>query len=629
MALMQLELDPTPAAVGVGIYIVVQLLLRALAKPTAQAKLGGAIEKHPEEPESVHSTEEAVVDAVEPAEEPSSEPDVSSGPPRAVPVTAASGRLPIWLLRVMVVGLVFMRMAMLLCGVGGGGPTILYTEGPAQQQTLAANEAGLQPEVFGPANVVGCDKNTSAGRPEGAAQLQTQEDIAGEMQGNTEAFFTVKLTRQAMDYDQEDYIRSAYYGTVMVGTPPLEMTVVFDTGSGHLVLPSMYCHSETCKVHTRYRRSASLTGRDVNNNGNPVVPGKPRDSVTVAFGTGEITGVMVEDVLCVGGLSNPDGPAPTNVTPEQGQPAGCMTLRFIAATQLSEDPFKSFNFDGILGLGLDGLSQSSEFNFMEVIADSIRDSGSLSPKTFGVFLADNKIEDSEIALGGWAKAHLAEDLSWGPVHDPEMGHWIVPVRGIRVDDERLDFCDDGTCRAAVDTGTSLLSVPTATFRELYELLRHPTPLAGHCQGHGPLLHIELDYFTVSLGPKDYAQVRSTGKPAFNPMELEEGNVSKPTHRHDLKCFPMLMTLDLPEPLGPKLFILGEPVLRKYYTVYDAHRKRIGFGRAKHLLGPGREQLLAMAPDLERREAEKRGAVKRARRQHPTMFDVFRWRKALQ
>lgn len=42
-----------------------------------------------------------------------------------------------------------------------------------------------------------------------------------------------------------------------------------------------------------------------------------------------------------------------------------------------------------------------------------------------------------------------------------------------------------------------------------------------------------------------------------------------------------MVMDLPEPIGPKLFILGEPVLKKFYTVYDAEKKRIGFGRAKH------------------------------------------------
>merc|ERR1712066_737742 len=52
-------------------------------------------------------------------------------------------------------------------------------------------------------------------------------------------------------------------------------------------------------------------------------------------------------------------------------------------------------------------------------------------------------------------------------------------------------------------------------------------------------------------------------------------------RPHAKCHPTLMPMDVPEPLGPKLFILGEPVLRKYYTAYDWDKKRIGFGLANH------------------------------------------------
>merc|ERR550532_3474283 len=43
------------------------------------------------------------------------------------------------------------------------------------------------------------------------------------------------------------------------------------------------------------------------------------------------------------------------------------------------------------------------------------------------------------------------------------------------------------------------------------------------------------------------------------------------------CTPRLMPVNLPAPLGPKLFILGEPILSRYYTVFDWHAKQIGFG----------------------------------------------------
>jgi len=401
---------------------------------------------------------------------------------------------------------------------------------------------------------------------------------------------TVLLERQAASPGNAGE-RNAYWGTVNVGSPAQPFKVVFDTGSGHLIVPSMYCHSDACRAHRRYKRSASSTARDIDWNGVQVEPDQPRDQITVAFGTGDVTGVFVEDIVCLGGmdgenssqaLSAPESPGGL-IASGQPLPDGCMKLHMIAATAMSEEPFKNFEFDGILGLGLDGLSQTSQFNFLQVLGGSVHDQGSHIQSTFAVFLADNAREKSEITLGGWADEHLEEDLSWAPVEDPDMGHWMIKIKSIRIDDELLSFCEND-CKAAVDTGTSLLAVPQKAFPELYELLRHPTPLEGHCDGAGPLLHFEFEDFTVTLGPREYAQtspLKRKAKPRFTNAAKNASST-----RTDLFCRPMLMSLDMPEPLGPKLFIMGEPVLRKYYTVYDAHQKRVGFGRAKHS-GTGR------------------------------------------
>jgi len=421
---------------------------------------------------------------------------------------------------------------------------------------------------------------------------------------------TVKLTRQEMQQSSE-YVRSAYYGTLMVGTPPTPFSVVFDTGSGHLVLPSTYCHSDTCRRHARYSRKKSSTGKDCNYDGEVVGPGQPRDQLSVTFGTGEVTGVIVQDVICFGNATAPVVPG-----------GDCMDLRIVAATSLSEDPFATFQFDGILGLGLEGLSQSSEFNFMNVVAKGLKSTVGHMAGTFGVFLADHKDEESHLDLGGWQQTNLVEQLSWTPVRNPELGHWIVPVRRLRIDDEVIDYCDDGTCTAAVDTGTSLLAVPSSVFSEVYEGLRHYPPLAGHCAGPGPLLHLELDHFTLTLGPKDYSRL-DDAKSRPVPRMYSDGTTSgfqAQDVRKDKRCVPTLMTLDLPRPLGPKLFVLGEPMLRKYYTVFDAHSKSVGFGRAHHKRSPSREELLISVPEVDDAFAR--------RNRRPTMFDIFRWRKAL-
>jgi len=87
-----------------------------------------------------------------------------------------------------------------------------------------------------------------------------------------------------------------------------------------------------------------------------------------------------------------------------------------------------------------------------------------------------------------------------------------------------------------------------------------------------------------------------------------------------------MTLD-EENLGGKLFLLGEPILRKYYTVYDGLKKRVGFGRASHVVAPTRDELLLQAPELDAvyRKSQKQRLPQQRRRANPTMFDIFHWR----
>jgi len=426
------------------------------------------------------------------------------------------------------------------------------------------------------------------------------------------ALYSVRLERQRMPiYSVGDvvYYRSAYYGTLMVGSPAVPFKVVFDTGSGHLILPSTYCHTETCRAHRRYRRSASTTGQDIDYDGTPVEAGQPRDQITVSFGTGEVTGVFVEDIVCMNG----EGATESNDSVAGSLQDGCVNMRLIAATDMSEDPFKSFQFDGVLGLGLDGLSQTREFNFLEVVAESVGQWGGGSmPHTFGVFLAEGTSEESEIVFGGWSPTHHEEDLSWNSVLEPEMGHWMLPIKSMRVGDETIAFCNDG-CKAVVDTGTSLFAVPTVAFPELYELMKHPTPLAGHCRGYGPQLHIELEHFTVTLEPRDYARLERASSLSTYPQFLPNSNETRtgPPSRSDLFCKPMLMALDLPEPLGPKLFILGEPVLRKYYTVYDGLSKTVGIARARHQKGARPAEFLRSSGDTDAPSS---------------MFDAFRRRK---
>jgi len=465
---------------------------------------------------------------------------------------------------------------------------------------------------------------------------------------------SVPLKRQQVPLHSQGGVvqhKSAYYGQISVGAPQSQFfEVVFDTGSGHLVLPSTMCRSQTCLDHRRYKRKSSLLAEDIDVDGALVQPGQMRDQITVSFGTGEVTGVFVRDRVCLGlpKSSEPDADAPSaelgssllqvgklparpNATrvsegqlvaedstisaadsaalaaaargqiPKAG-PAldslraaakvayqrqtgdGCVDLRMVATTEMSQDPFSSFEFDGVMGLGLSGLSQTSEFNFLETAAGD----GSWSPmvgfeRTFAVFLAISDEEHSEITFGGWEPSHLheGEELGWSHVRDPELGYWQLQVFGITANGVKTDFCDDGTCRAVVDTGTSLLGVPSTLGRDLAKSLRHNATSEGLCDGPGPVLELDLGNFTIKLDPADYARPEMASEELKAAATVAGASTASDEVATNGACVPMLMHIDLPQPLGPKTMILGEPVLQRYYTAFDAGAKRIGFASARH------------------------------------------------
>merc|ERR1719159_45113 len=69
--------------------------------------------------------------------------------------------------------------------------------------------------------------------------------------------------------------KTAYYGQLEVGTPRQSFTVVFDTGSGNLMVPSTYCGSNACKQHKRFNRRDSATAEDIEADGTAAQKGAP------------------------------------------------------------------------------------------------------------------------------------------------------------------------------------------------------------------------------------------------------------------------------------------------------------------------------------------------------------------
>eukprot|EP00435_Cladocopium_sp_Y103_P009592 s399_g2.t1 len=348
--------------------------------------------------------------------------------------------------------------------------------------------------------------------------------------------------------------KTAYFGDIFVGSPSLEFSVVFDTGSGHVFLPSVKCDSEACRAHRRYNESASSSAIQLDHEGLWDGRGE-RDEVAISFGTGEIIGNFVEEAVCLTNSKLTDSGA-------------CARVRLVTANQMTDEPFQNFQFDGVIGLGLANLAVDSHFSFFEQMA---RSDENFVPQ-FGYFLSERDDVASEICFGGHDARHMRSSLQWAPVHDPHKGFWQVKILRVTVNGEDFPFCADGSCVAIADTGTSLIGAPRAAATPLHRQLARKVPAVNDdidCRDvEGPELVFELDGgVTVTLSGREYS--RAAAMKVVNKQQEVQ-----------LVCRATLLPVDPSPTLGEKAFILGQPLLQKYYTVYDWEQQRVGFALAQ-------------------------------------------------
>jgi len=328
--------------------------------------------------------------------------------------------------------------------------------------------------------------------------------------------------------------KMAYYGTIQVGTPPQKFSVVYDTGSGNLIIPGSDCGDAACLNHDRFDGARSSTVQPLECDGSPVRGGRSTDKLTITFGTGHITGKCLQDNICIGNL--------------------CAAGSFISSTAESAHPFQAFAFDGVLGLALDKMAHGIDFSIMSRMTRNKL----LAEPLFSVFLSDSDHEASEITFGEIRHDHMASELFWVPV-TRSSGYWEVQIEDITLDNKPQQICQE--CHVAVDTGTSQLGGPSEIITELGDKL----DVKSDCSNFHklPKLGFLIGSHVLNLSPRDYVD--------------KVGN----------SCHVSLMKLDVPPPKGP-LFIFGIPFLQKFFSVYDHANSRVGFAIAKH---GGHEEVL--------------------------------------
>lgn len=372
-------------------------------------------------------------------------------------------------------------------------------------------------------------------------------------QGRLGTSITVALKRQVMRSASISHLgrlrrprevdpKLAYYGTINVGTPGQPFTVVFDTGSGNLIVPGHDCKSRACTKHARFTVNKSSSAQRISCDDTE----DTSSQVSIRFGIGSITGQCWQDVVCIQGICSPGS--------------------FIVSTRESSDPFLEFGFDGVLGLARPQMARKSEFSLMSRMLEQ----GVLRQPVFTVFLSEMDDAASEVTFGQINHEHAASEIFWAPVSG-NTGYWEIKVQDITFNGEDQSICKD--CRAAVDTGMSYLTAPS----DIVDKLEAAIGLNSNCKNYYqlPRLGFRIEGRVFNLLPRDF---------------IENGGM--------VYCAVSLMKLDVPPPKGP-LLVLGLPFLMRYYTVFDEDNGQLGFAEAKHPgATPGLLEVPAGAPSQE-------------------------------
>jgi len=322
-----------------------------------------------------------------------------------------------------------------------------------------------------------------------------------------------------------NFLNAQYFSEITLGTPPQSFKVVLDTGSSNLWVPSTKCSSIACFLHQKYDSSASSTYK------------KNGTEFEIHYGSGSMEGFISQDTMTIGDL----------VVKKQD---------FAESTKEPGLAFAFGKFDGILGLAYDTIAVlHTTPPFYNMI-----NQGLLDQNLFTFFLGDTNAGENasggEAVFGGIDDSHYTGKITYAPIR--RKGYWEVELEKVKFGDEEMELENTG---AAIDTGTSLIALPT----DVAEIINKEIGAVRSWNGQYtvPCEKIaELPALTFTFSGKDY-QIE-----ASDYILNVQGS-----------CISSFTGLDIPAPMGP-IWIIGDVFLRKWFTVYDLDKNAVGFAKAR-------------------------------------------------
>merc|ERR1711988_88872 len=324
-----------------------------------------------------------------------------------------------------------------------------------------------------------------------------------------------------------DFEDAQYFGTISIGTPPQQVRVVYGTGSSNLwvsdIKPGLF------SAHKHYDHSKSSTY---------VANGT---TFNIRYGSGPVSGFYSKDTVNIGSV-----------------PVTDYTFAEVNNTKGLGMMWMMGKLDGICGMGWDDIS----VDHVQTPLRALVNSGKLPEPVFAFYLGSGGAK-GELVLGGVDPDHYTGDFAYTPVIDTapgKVGYWALKMDDFKVNGQSVT----SVRKAIVDSGPSLLAVPTADMAKLAAAVgaKRVLPIPPFnkeytvdCNSPGPDIDVVIGGNTYTLKKEDYI--------------IKDQTI----------CLFGVTGLDVPAPAGP-LYILGDVFMRAHYVKFDVGNKRLGFAQIK-------------------------------------------------
>ncbi|KAM6359002.1 pepsin A-5 [Alca torda] len=314
----------------------------------------------------------------------------------------------------------------------------------------------------------------------------------------------------------QNYLDNEYFGTISIGTPAQEFTVVFDTGSSNLWVPSVYCSSPACSNHNRFNPAESTTFISTN------------ESLYIAYGTGTMSGILGYDTVTVANIE--------------------VINQMFGLAETEPGAFFYYTpFDGILGLAFPSIASSGA----TPVFDNMMMQNLVAKDLFSVYLSKDGRSGSFVLFGAIDPLYTTNGITWIPLSAET--YWQIRMDSVSIGGEGI-ACAFG-CQAIVDTGTSLLAVPDRALGTILSIL-------------GANSNGEISCRAASRLPSIVFHINGKAFPVSPSAYVMESNGY---------CTVGFEGMDVPTESG-ELWILGDVFIREYYVIFNRATNMVGLSR---------------------------------------------------